>query len=273
MASPASHPPVPNCIISFPTQQILLVTLNRPKQLNCIDVDTSRQMQRLWEWFDQNTSLVVGVITGSGRAFCTGADLNEWNRLNASGQVSPMDAPGLAGLPRRRGRKPVIAAVNGICMGGGFEMTVNCDLVVAARKAVFALPEVKRGIAAVAGSLPRLTRIIGKQRAVEMALTGRNVTAQELHCWGLVNRVTGDGEGEVVRAAVELAEEICRNSPDGVMVSKEGINLGWEKASVEDGSALLIEGWYGKLMAGANFKEGIRAFAEKREPQWVPSKL
>lgn len=76
MASPASHPPVPNCIISFPTQQILLVTLNRPKQLNCIDVDTSRQMQRLWEWFDQNTSLVVGVITGSGRAFCTGADLN-----------------------------------------------------------------------------------------------------------------------------------------------------------------------------------------------------
>lgn len=195
---------------------------------------------------------------------------SEWNRLNESGQVSPMDAPGLAGLPRRRGKKPVIAAVNGICMGGGFEMIVNCDLVIAARSAVFALPEVKRGIAAVAGSLPRLARIIGRQRAMELALTGRTVTAGQLEVWGLINRVV---ETEPVAAAVELAKEICGNSPDGVIVSKEGIELGWEKASVEDGSSLLIEGWYGRLMAGQNFKEGIRAFAEKRAPQWLPAKL
>lgn len=181
-----------------------------------------------------------------------------------------MDAPGLAGLPRRRGKKPVIAAVNGICMGGGFEMIVNCDLVIAARSAVFALPEVKRGIAAVAGSLPRLARIIGRQRAMELALTGRTVTAGQLEVWGLINRVV---ETEPVAAAVELAKEICGNSPDGVIVSKEGIELGWEKASVEDGSSLLIEGWYGRLMAGQNFKEGIRAFAEKRAPQWLPAKL
>lgn len=197
----------------------------------------------------------------------------EWNRLNESGQVSPMDAPGLAGLPRRRGRKPIIAAVNGICMGGGCEMVVNCDMVFAARKAVFALPEVKRGIAAVAGSLPRLTRIIGKQRAVEMALTGRNVSAEELYNWGLVNRVVGDEEGDVKQAAIEAAKEICKNSPDGVLVSKEGINLGWEKSDVEDGSSILIENWYGRLRAGDNFREGIKAFAEKRDPQWVPSKL
>lgn len=190
-----------------------------------------------------------------------------------AGQEYPMHSPGLGGLSRRRGKKPIIAAVNGICVGGGFEIITNCDMVIAAQNAVFGLPEVKRGVAAVAGCLPRLTRIVGKQRAVEIALTGRNISAKELHAWGLVNRVVGGGEGAVVREAINIAKRICENSPDSILVSKEGINLGWEKASVEDGSSELIERWYRKLMATHNFVEGIQAFVEKRKPRWGVSKL
>src|SRR6186713_1502493 len=112
--------------------------------------------------------------------------------MNRAGVVNDMAAPGLAGLPRRSGKKPIIAAVNGICMGGGFEMVANCDLVIASSSAIFALPEAKRGIVPVAGCLPRLTRTLGLQRTMDLVLTGRNVSAKTLHDWGLVSRVVDD---------------------------------------------------------------------------------
>lgn len=184
-----------------------------------------------------------------------------------------MPPSGFGAISRRSGRKPIIAAVNGLAHGGGTELIVNCDLVVAARKAVFALPEVKRGVVAMAGALPRIVRTIGRQRAMEMALTGRIVPAEEAKEWGLVNKVVGDREGEVVEAAVEYATMIAENSPDAVIVSREGIKMGWEGVGAEDATRVANDAWYPRLLAGENIKEGVRAFVEKRKPKWTAAKL
>lgn len=200
----------------------------------------------------------------------------------AAGEVNDMAAPGLAGLPRRSGKKPIIAAVNGLCMGGGFEMVANCDVVVAAAAAVFSLPEARRGIVPVAGCLPRLVRTIGLQRTMDLVLTGRRVDARTLCEWGLVSRVVEaavetqsqhGGGSSVAQAAVQLAQDMCRNSPDALIVGRLGVRLSWEHGSAEDAVAALEREWYPRLMAGPNFAEGIRAFTEKRDPKWADSKL
>lgn len=159
-------------------------------------------------------------------------------------------------------------------------MTVNTDLVIAASTASFSLPEVKRGLVPIAGAPPRLVRTVGKQRAMEMALTGRPVSAAEAERWGLVNQVIDikpdekGKEGEkVVAAAVEMAKAIAENSPDAVIVARQGVAMGWETAGVEEGTRLWQENWYGRLIKGDNLKEGVRAFVEKRRPKWKASKL
>ncbi|KAL4938518.1 hypothetical protein BDV06DRAFT_215041 [Aspergillus oleicola] len=265
------HPSVQGCLVSFPTPEILLLTLNRPEKRNSIPLAMSADIINLWKWFDAEPTLRVAIITGTGESFCSGADLKEWNELNARGTVNKMEAPGLAGLPRRRSVKPVIAAVNGYCLGGGFEMATNCDIVIASEKASFGLPEVQRGIAAVAGALPRLVRLVGKQRAAEIALTGVPFPASQLERWGLVNRVVE--HGKLVDSAVETAKAIAKNSPDSLRVTLEGLHYGWEMAGVEEGSSTLVDEWYPKLMAGENFHEGVRAFVEKRPPRWRASNL
>ncbi len=183
-----------------------------------------------------------------------------------------MPASGFGGLSRRNGKKPVIAAVNGLAYGGGCEIIINCDMVLASHNASFALPEVKRGVAAIAGALPRLVRTVGRPRAMEMALTGRTLPAAEAREWGLINSVCGEGE-DVVGKAVAMAGMIAENSPDSVIVSREGIKMGWEGVGAEEGSRLLSDNWYARLQAGENMREGVRAFVEKRRPRWVPSKL
>jgi enoyl-CoA hydratase/carnithine racemase len=192
--------------------------------------------------------------------------------MNRTGVVNDMSAPGLAGLPRRNGKKPIIAAVNGITMGGGFEMVANCDLVVASTSAIFALPEAKRGIVPVAGCLPRLTRTLGLQRCTDLALTGRSVDARTLYDWGLVTRLV-EASADVVDAAVKVADEMCANSPDSLIVGRKGIRLSWESGNAEEAVSILADEWYPRLIGGANFAEGIKAFSEKRRPQWVNSKL
>lgn len=204
----------------------------------------------------------------------------EWEATKQPGAPPrlPMPPSGFGGLSRRRGRKPIIAAVNGLALGGGCEIVTNCDMVFASPGAVFALPEVKIGVAAIAGALPRLVRVIGRMRAMEMALTGRNVGAEEALRWGLCNAVaekdgrTGVG-GSVVELAVRYAEIIATHSPDSVVVSKEGIELGWDGISVEEATDRLSNGIWKGLEEGDNVKEGLRAFVEKRPPIWVPSKL
>lgn len=192
--------------------------------------------------------------------------------MNQTGEINSMDAPGLAGLPRRSGKKPIIAAVNGICMGGGFEMIANCDMVVASSSATFALPEVKRGIVPVAGCLPRLTRTIGLQRTMDLVLTGRTVDAKTLENWGLVSQVV-DASTNVADAAVKIALEMCKNSPDALVVGREGVRMSWEYGSAEQAVSTLTDQWYPRLMRGENFSEGIQAFVEKRPVKWINSKL
>ena len=150
-------------------------------------------------------------------------------------------------------------------------MVVNADMVVAARSAVFALPEVKVGVVAIAGAPPRLVRTVGKQRAMEMALTGRTVAADEAREWGLVNRVVDDGK--VVDAAIELAKMVTAASPDAVMVTRQGVMIGWGGVGAEEGTRLWTEQWYPKLLAGENMREGVRSFVEKRKPRWRAVKL
>ena len=149
-------------------------------------------------------------------------------------------------------------------------MIINADIVLADSKAVFGLPEVKIGVVALAGALTRVVRTVGKQRAMEMALTGRPLPAQEAREWGLVNKVM---EGGVVEEAIKMAEVICANSPDSVIVSREGVKLGWEGVGAEEGTRLLAENWYSRMDGGENMKEGVKSFVEKRKPRWVPSKL
>jgi enoyl-CoA hydratase/carnithine racemase len=188
-----------------------------------------------------------------------------------------MPAAGFGALSRRNGLKPVIAAVNGICFGGGCEMIINCDMVIASSSASFSLPEVKIGVVAAAGALPRLIRTVGRPRAMEMALTGRAVSAAEAERWGLINLVVEEVKGKegqaVVAKAVEYAKTIAGNSPDAVIVSREGVKLGWEGMSAEEATQKAQEEWMPKLMQGENLKEGVRAFVEKRKPRWVPAKL
>ncbi|EEH45220.2 uncharacterized protein PADG_01370 [Paracoccidioides brasiliensis Pb18] len=277
-------PSTQDCLLCFPTPEILLVTLNRPESLNCISSQGHAELHEVWEWMDTEPSLRVGIITGKGRAFCAGADLKEWNRKNSESSTrAAQPSSGFAGLSRRAGRKPIICAVNGLAYGGGCEIIINADIVIASKRgAKFALPEVKRGVVALAGGLTRLVRTVGKQRAMEMVLTGRVVKVDEAERWGLVNEVVED-EGEtdetdveerkVVKRAIEFAGEIVANSPDAVIVSREGVKLGWEGIGAEDGSRLLAEAWMKRLNEGENLKEGVLAFVEKRKPKWVDSKL
>ena len=152
-------------------------------------------------------------------------------------------------------------------------MIINVDLVLASPKAIFGLPESKIGVVAIAGALPRLARTVGKQRAMEMALLGRNVSAKEAKEWGLVNFVSGDGEAGIVAKAIEWAGMLAANSPDSVIVSKAGVDIAWEGYGVEKETVKMNKEWYEKMDKGENMIEGIRAFVEKRKPKWANSKL
>ena len=184
-----------------------------------------------------------------------------------------MPPSGFGGLSRRVGKKPVIAAVNGVAMGGGCEIIINTDIVLASAGAKFALPEVKRGVIALAGALPRLVRTVGKQRAMEMALTGRTLDAHEAKGWGLVNEVIEGDPSKVIERALEVAGTIAQNSPDSVIASREGVLLGWDRLSAEDGTERLIQGSWKAMAGGENMEEGVRPFVEKRRPKWIDSKL
>ncbi|CAI4214373.1 unnamed protein product [Parascedosporium putredinis] len=279
---PLSPPPVVDTLVSFPAPHVLLVTLNRPKQLNAIHTQQHHDLARLFEWFDVEPTLRCAVITGNGRAFCAGADLGEWNKrtngpaANAAPRPLHMGA-GFGGLSNRGGKKPVIAAVNGLCLGGGMEMVVNCDMIVAGTKGVkFGTPEVKRGVVALAGALPRLVRTLGKQRASEMTLLGRMYGSEEMQKWGIVNFIVESGEGKegaVVAEAVKIAVELAANSPDSVITSREGLALGWEPLGPITSTEVLGRGMYGRMDGAANMKEGLASFVEKREPKWTDSKL
>jgi len=263
-------------IVSYPTSSILLITINRPQQMNSIPSAAHWEADAILQWFDNEPSLRVAIITGAGsKAFCAGQDLIEQGQFRKNPPpVSARRHPpsGFAGISRRVGMKPVIAAVNGFALGGGFEICLNCDLVVASPTASFGLPEATVGLYAAAGGLPRVVRNCGMQIASEIALTGRRLTAEEALKHNLINKIS-KSQDSVIAESVEMAKKISLLSPDAVIVTRAGLRETWETASIERGVQITSDRFDRQLFEGENMKIGLQAFATKQKPQWVPSKL
>ncbi|KAM0273880.1 hypothetical protein ACHAQH_008175 [Verticillium albo-atrum] len=274
-------PDVLNTLVTFPAPHVLLITLNRPAQLNAIPTAQHHALLALYEWYDAQPSLRCAILTGTGRAFCAGADLKAWDEKNrgvpdaAAASLEDKWPPhgGFGGLSNRNGKKPVIAAINGLCLGGGFEMITSADLVYALSSAKFGLPEVKVGVVAIAGALPRLVQIIGRQRASEMAMLGDHYTAEQMHSWGIVNGVVEGGAEDLMKVVLEVAGKLAGNSPDSIIVTREGILSGLGGEAPQQATIRVEAGIYQKLEGGENMKEGVISFVEKRKPVWKDSKL
>ncbi|KAF7846273.1 hypothetical protein BT93_L4723 [Corymbia citriodora subsp. variegata] len=268
---PDTNPPqIDGCTLSYPAPFVLLLTINREKQMNSIPSQLHWQMDAVFRWFDSEPSLRVAVITGAGKkAFCAGQDLIE---MGKAGVLKDHPSSGFAGISRRVGKKPIIAAVNGFALGGGFEIVLNCDMVVAAPTARFGLPEALRGIYAAAGGLPRLIRNVGLPISSEIAMSGRQLSANEGLRYNLINSIS-KSQATVVDEAVQLATKVANISPDAIIVTRLALREAWETASVEKAYQISHDRFRQALFAGENAKEGLKAFAEKRQPNWVPSKL
>ncbi|EEP75793.1 conserved hypothetical protein [Uncinocarpus reesii 1704] len=270
-------PSVRFVLLDFPAPHVLLLTINLEKQMNSLPVDAVWEMDRVWRWFDEEPQLRVGIITGAGKkAFCAGMDLKERQSafLNGNPNIPGHNlypANGFAGMTRRVGKKPIITACNGHAHGGGFEIILNSDIVLASSNADFRLPDVLRGTAALEGGFPRLCRNFTLQRAMWLALTAHTLTAQEALDWGLVQKVVP--LENLLPETIEVAKLIAGMSPDSVIVSRAGIRQAWETSSVDTAASLTVEKYGSSLFFGNNAKEGMLAFREKRAPNWTPSKL
>ncbi|CAE6382889.1 enoyl-CoA hydratase [Rhizoctonia solani] len=265
-------------VLSYPAKHVLQLTLNRPRSLNAMTDDFKADIGRVMDWFERENDLWVVIVTGNGRAFCAGQDLKKWKKKQDAGsrrEAEEMveDINGFASLSRRRCIKPIIAAVNGIAMGGGVEILLNCDLVVASRDAKLGLPEVKRGVVALAGGIPRLQRIAGHQLAADLLLTGRTITAEEAHVkYRFVTSVVPPSQ--VLSTAIDLAKEIVANSPEAVWSTKKALLDGQEYGNLEEAVRKHnLSEESKKVYQGENIREGLAAFSEKRKPVWGNPKL
>ncbi|GJJ13127.1 hypothetical protein Clacol_007377 [Clathrus columnatus] len=232
--------------LDFPSEHILLITLNRPKSLNAVSSELSNDLEVVLSWFDAEPGLWVVIVTGEGRVFCAGADLKIWDSNQTAGKKNETDSiakfpNGFANISRRTiSSKPMIAAVNGGAYGGGVELILNCDLVIASELSQFALPEVKRGVIAAQGGIPRLAAISGHQLASEMLLLGRTISAQEAYSrFGFVNKVVPSNE--LLSTAIEWAQEIINNSPDAIMATKRSLLLAQQFGNVEEATLCAVQ--------------------------------
>ncbi len=244
---------------------VTLITLNRPEVMNALHSPAHFEMDEALNAFAADPDQWVGIITGAGeRAFSAGNDLKH----QAGGGRMQSPPSGFAGLTSRFDlNKPLIAAVNGVAMGGGFEIALACDLIIASEAAVFALPEPRVGLAALAGGLHRLPRAIGLKRAMGMILTGRRVSAKEGYELGFVNEVVAPGE--LLAAARRWAATICELSPMSVRASKAAVLQGLDEPTLQ--AAITGQNRYpavAALFKSEDFVEGPMAFAQKRAPQW-----
>lgn len=242
---------------------ILIVTINRPEVYNALHAPAHNELAQVWDEFAADDDLWVAVLTGAGdKAFSAGNDL----KYTAQGGKGTPPPSGFAGLSMRYDlEKPLVAAVNGFAMGGGFETALACDVILASETAKFALPEVKVGLFAAAGGVQRLSRQIGRKPAVEMMLTGRSVSAEEGRALGFVNAV--HAPGELMDAAMAKAQEIASVSPSSVKATKRVLN---KMDEMEDLAASLkySRDVMSDLRDTEDFREGVNAFVEKRAPQW-----
>jgi|TARA_B100000035_G_scaffold227571_1_gene195893 enoyl-CoA hydratase/carnithine racemase len=244
---------------------ILEVTINRPDVMNSLHPPSHREFDEVWSEFTNNEDLWVGIITGAGdRAFSAGNDL----KYQASGgDRSGMPETGFAGLTSRFNlNKPIIAAVNGVAMGGGMEIALACDLIIASSNAKFALPEPKVGLAALAGGMQRLPRQIGMKNAMGMMLTGRHVEAAEAKELGIVNEVV-ESQADLMDRARDWAKQIEACSPMSIRATKQVAYESLNEASLEASMSAQYTAVH-DLFTSEDFIEGPVAFAEKRAPNW-----
>ena len=237
----------------------LVITIDRPGARNAINRSVSFGLASAMDQLDHDPELSVAVLTGAGGSFCAGMDLKAF----LAGEDIEVPGRGL-GFTERPPRKPVISAVEGFALAGGTELALATDLIVASRDARFGLPEVRRGLVAGGGGLIRLPQRIPFQKAMELALTGDSLTAEEALVLGLVNRVTEPGDA--LAGALELAERIAANGPLAVAATKEIVVAARDWPADEAfGRQRAI---YEPVFASADAREGGAAFAEKRQPVW-----
>jgi enoyl-CoA hydratase len=240
---------------------LLVLTMNRPAVRNAVNRAMAGAIATAIDELDADPELRVGILTGAGGSFCAGLDL----KAILDGEERAVEGRGFGGLTEAPSRKPLIAAVEGYALAGGFEMVLACDLIVAAEGSEMGLPEVKRGLIAGSGGLLRLPGRLPFHLAMEYALTGERLSAAEAYRWGLVNRLVEPGTA--LEAAKQLAVAIAANAPAAVGVSKQIV--------AEAGAAVAAEDWarqhrlVEEIVASDDAREGSAAFLEKREPRWT----
>jgi enoyl-CoA hydratase len=239
---------------------VVVITINRPHARNAVNRAVSYGVCAAIDEIERRDDLRIGVLTGAGGTFCSGMDLKAF----LAGEVTRVEGRGILGIAMTPPKKPLIAAVEGYALAGGFEVVLACDLLVAARDAKFGIPEVKRGLAAAAGGLVRLPRFIPQRIAMEMALTGDMYSAEFLERHGLVNRLVEPGEA--LAEARALARKIMKNAPLALAASKRVITeqRDWPLAEMFERQAAITGG----VLGSEDAREGATAFAEKRDPVW-----
>lgn len=240
-----------------------VLTLNRPKALNALNNDLIAELAQAAQRFDLDPDISVIIITGNEKAFAAGADIGNMAEWSFS-DVYNDDYLGGAWQDLRRIRKPVIAAVAGYALGGGCELAMLCDLIIAAENARFGQPEIKLGVIPGYGGTQRLTRAVGKAKAMDMVLTARMIKAAEADAMGLVSRVVPTEK--LMDEALEVAHLIGTMSLPSVMMAKECVNRAFE-SSLEEGLHFERRNFHA-LFATEDQKEGMRAFVEKRQPSF-----
>jgi len=249
-------------ILSEIRNRIGLITLNRPQALNALNNQLMHEVMDALGTFDKDDGIGAMVITGNEKAFAAGADITEM----ADKSITEMlDRDHVAVYGRIRTiQKPVIAAVSGWALGGGCEIALSCDMIVASESAKFGQPEINIGVIPGAGGTQRLTHAVGKAIAMEMILNNRTLSAQEAYQFGLVNRVVP--VSDYLDEALKLADEIASRAPLAVRAAKKMINQSYER-TLSDGLAEEKQTFY-NLFASEDQKEGMKAFIEKRKPEW-----
>jgi enoyl-CoA hydratase len=249
-------------ILTEKIDQVALVRLNRPNALNALNNALMGELMSALAEFDSNPEVRSMVITGDERAFAAGADIKEMAKASA---VDMLNKDIISIFDRiMEFKKPVIAAVSGWCLGGGNELAMSCDMIVASETARFGQPEINLGVIPGAGGTQRLTRAVGKAIAMEMVLNNRMLTAEEALQHGLINRVVP--VERYLEEAVELAGELAARAPLAVRLGKEAVNRAFE-SFLGDGLADERRAFQ-FLFASDDQKEGMAAFVEKRQPDW-----
>ncbi|KAK4058011.1 hypothetical protein OIO90_000750 [Microbotryomycetes sp. JL221] len=269
MSSRTDYPSVgSHLIVTFPMAKVLQLRLNRPEALNAMTDELENDIRKVMDWFEQEPSLWVVVITGTGRSFCAGQDLKNWNQTagtNDSPTHKIKSNPfGFGSLARRTSNKVLIAACNGMAFGGGVELLLNCDIVIGCQGAKLGLPEVKRGVVASVGGIPNL--VTKCPALIPYVLTGEPMPQHLLIGSVLTEVVHAD---KVVSTALGWASKVISCSPDAVQVTKQQINLHKDGLGIHQVVYKSLETELAqRLYSGQNLKEGLKAFVEKRPPQW-----